>query len=195
MMVKICGITSLDDALAAAEAGASALGFNFYDGSPRRIATADAAAISARLPSGVLKVGVFVDAPPEAVLAIAAEVGLDLVQLHGGEAPARALLARGSDCRLKACSTIDAMGPRLSFSMTAVAGLHGGTGRSFRWELARNARPRHHRRRPRCLECRRSHPRRPPVGRRRVLAPRIVTRRKDHDKMLAFIHSALAASA
>ncbi len=65
MMVKICGITNREDALAAIDGGAAALGFNFYPASPRYIAPEEAAAIVAGLPAGVWKVGVFVDEAPE----------------------------------------------------------------------------------------------------------------------------------
>jgi len=87
MMVKICGITNREDALAAIDGGASALGFNFYPASPRYIARDEAAAIAAGLPPAVWKVGVFVDESPESVLRTAAEVGLDIAQLHGNESP------------------------------------------------------------------------------------------------------------
>jgi phosphoribosylanthranilate isomerase len=86
-MVKICGITNRVDALAAIDGGASALGFNFYPASPRYVAPDEAAGIAAGLPPGVWKVGVFVDEPPDAVLRIARQVGLDIAQLHGREAP------------------------------------------------------------------------------------------------------------
>lgn len=86
-MVKICGITNREDALAAIDGGASALGFNFYPASPRYIAPDAAAAIAAGLPPGVWKVGVFVDESPETVLRAAAQVGLDIAQLHGSESP------------------------------------------------------------------------------------------------------------
>jgi phosphoribosylanthranilate isomerase len=85
MMVKICGITNREDALAAVEAGASALGFNFYPKSPRHISAEQAREIAADLP--VLKVGVFVDHPD--ALQIAAEAGMDVVQMHGHEPPDR----------------------------------------------------------------------------------------------------------
>ena len=87
MMVKICGITNPEDALAAIEGGAAALGFNFYAASPRYIPPDDAASIAAGLPPGVWKVGVFVDESPEAVLRVARQVGLDVAQLHGNEPP------------------------------------------------------------------------------------------------------------
>ena len=86
-LVKICGITNREDALAAVDGGAAALGFNFYPPSPRYIAPDEAAAIAAGLPSGVWKVGVFVDESPEAVLRTAGQVGLDIAQLHGSEPP------------------------------------------------------------------------------------------------------------
>ncbi len=83
MMVKICGITNREDALAAVDAGASAVGFNFYPKSPRYISPSAAAQIAAGL--DVIKVGVFVDDP--GVATIADQAGLDIVQLHGNETP------------------------------------------------------------------------------------------------------------
>ncbi len=83
MMVKICGITNRDDAMAAVEAGASAIGFNFYRDSPRYVSPTGAAMIAAKIPALVWKVGVFVDETPEAVAKIAVDVGLDVAQLHG----------------------------------------------------------------------------------------------------------------
>lgn len=87
MMVKICGITNREDALAAIAEGADALGFNFYAASPRYITAEDAAEIAGGLPAGILKVGVFVDESPEDVLRTARQVGLDIAQLHGTEKP------------------------------------------------------------------------------------------------------------
>jgi phosphoribosylanthranilate isomerase len=89
MMVKICGITNREDALAAIDGGAAALGFNFYPASPRYIEPDDAADIAAGLPAGVWRVGVFVDESPEAVLRTAVQAGLDIAQLHGSESPER----------------------------------------------------------------------------------------------------------
>jgi len=88
MMVKICGITNREDALAAIGGGAAALGFNFYPASPRYIEPAAAAEIIAAMPAGIWKVGVFVDEPPENVVRIARQAGLDIAQLHGNESPA-----------------------------------------------------------------------------------------------------------
>lgn len=83
MMVKICGITNREDALAAAEAGASAIGFNFYRQSPRYISPTGAAMIAEKLPPNVWKVGVFVNEAPEMIAKIVLDAGLDVAQLHG----------------------------------------------------------------------------------------------------------------
>ena len=88
MMVKICGITNLDDALAAVEGGASALGFNFWPRSPRYVSPASARLWIERLPATVCKVGVFVDEDRATVGEIVRQVGLDVVQLHGHESAA-----------------------------------------------------------------------------------------------------------
>ena len=85
--VKICGTTNLEDALAAVEAGADALGFVFWPDSPRRVTAAQAARIVAGLPAGVEKVGVFVDEDIERVWQAAGEAGLTAVQFHGLETP------------------------------------------------------------------------------------------------------------
>src|SRR5437763_1635338 len=85
--VKICGITDLSDALAAAEVGADALGFIFYEQSPRRLSFEAAAAITRELPPFITKVGVFVDPALDFVNEAVAHCGLDAVQLHGSETP------------------------------------------------------------------------------------------------------------
>lgn len=87
MFVKICGITRARDAEAAVECGASAVGFIFWPKSPRYIAPADARAIVRTLPPFVTPVGVFVNESIDRVNAIADEVGLGAIQLHGDEAP------------------------------------------------------------------------------------------------------------
>lgn len=83
MMIKICGITNREDALAAVEAGASAIGFNFYPQSPRFIDPETAANIGAGL--DILKVGVFVNNADS--VAMARKAGVDVIQLHGAEEP------------------------------------------------------------------------------------------------------------
>ena len=85
--VKICGITTWDDARLSIDLGASALGFNFYPPSPRAISPADAWSIIRRLPPFVEAVGVFVNWPPLVVDALARALRLGSVQLHGAESP------------------------------------------------------------------------------------------------------------
>jgi phosphoribosylanthranilate isomerase len=87
MIVKICGITRVEDAMLAVSLGATAIGFIFWPGSPRRIAPSDARAIADSLPQPVLKVGVFVDAATDDVLRAIGEAHLTAVQLHGNETP------------------------------------------------------------------------------------------------------------
>ena len=85
--VKICGITNAADALAAVDAGANLLGFNFYEKSPRHIAPAEAAKIRTRLPKRVKAVGIFVNSHATEVIALQKLLRLDAVQLHGDETP------------------------------------------------------------------------------------------------------------
>jgi phosphoribosylanthranilate isomerase len=85
--IKICGITSQGDALAAVDAGADMLGFNFYPPSPRHIDVVVAAGIIRNLPSTVQAVGVFVDARRDDVLEAVRQAGLSMVQFHGQETP------------------------------------------------------------------------------------------------------------
>jgi len=83
--IKICGITNLDDALAAADAGANAIGFVFYEKSPRNVTPEVAQSISSKLPSTLEKVGVFVNSSVECVGEMAKLIALTAVQLHGHE--------------------------------------------------------------------------------------------------------------
>jgi phosphoribosylanthranilate isomerase len=141
MMVKVCGITNIEDATAAIEAGASALGFNFYPESPRYIHPETAAGIAARLAPGVLKAGVFVNQPAGSVKDIVRAAGLDVVQLHGASfAPAgvrfwRAVRMRpGFDF-----ASLDALDAE-AFLIDAFSGeAWGGTGRTWNWTLAAGA--------------------------------------------------------
>src|SRR4029077_15937854 len=84
--VKICGMTNLEDALVAVEAGADAVGFVFYEESPRKVSVESARGIVEKLPESVEKVGVFVGAECERIRAVALDVGLTAVQLHGKRA-------------------------------------------------------------------------------------------------------------
>src|SRR5215469_14974896 len=83
--IKICGITTLEDALAAARAGANAVGFVFYEPSPRNIKPEIACSIAEQLPEETEKIGVFVNEPADRVSRIADLAGLTAVQLHGDE--------------------------------------------------------------------------------------------------------------
>ena len=83
--VKICGITSVTDGLAAAESGADMIGLMFYEGSPRHITLAQAAEISRALPPFVQRVGVFVNPDAAQVMEAIAACGLNLLQFHGDE--------------------------------------------------------------------------------------------------------------
>jgi phosphoribosylanthranilate isomerase len=139
-LVKVCGITSLADARAAVDAGADALGFNFYRPSPRYIAPLDARKIVDQLPAAVLKVGVFVNEGLHSVVRIAEEAGLSAVQLHGDESPeyCRELsgtyvikaFGAGDNLNLKAYD-VDAIMLDTKDDL-----LHGGTGRTFDWSIA-----------------------------------------------------------
>jgi phosphoribosylanthranilate isomerase len=88
VLVKICGLTDLEDTLAAAESGAAAAGFNFYPGSPRYIAPEALAMWIDQVPADMWKVGVFVNEPVARVIDISKKLGLDVAQLHGNETPA-----------------------------------------------------------------------------------------------------------
>jgi phosphoribosylanthranilate isomerase len=146
--VKICGITNPEDALLAASLGADALGFNFYPKSPRSIEPEAVRDIIKNLPPLVLSVGVFVDKEAETVREVAESVGLDWIQLHGQESPeyCRALGRRV----IKAFRIQDQSGLAIlpdyrdavqAFLLdTYRPGIPGGTGETFDWELARQAR-------------------------------------------------------
>ena len=141
--VKVCGITRRDDALLAADLGASAIGFVFWPGSPRYVEPETAAAIARELPADVAPVGVFVDPTVGDVRLIAAEVGLAAVQLHGDEP---ATLCDGLPYRvLKAvpvageatCAAAERVPARITVLLDARDPLRkGGTGRTVDWGVA-----------------------------------------------------------
>jgi len=143
--VKICGITSLADGRAAAEAGADALGFMFYEPSPRYVSLEAAAAISRQLPPSLLRVGVFVDAPADLVFRAIGQCRLNLLQFHGGEPPAYCLqfgLRSMKAFRLESVVSLQRLAdyPTDAWLLDAAApGKLGGTGQTFNWDLARAA--------------------------------------------------------
>ena len=142
-LVKVCGITNLNDAHAAVEAGADALGFNFYRPSPRYIAPHEACAIIDQLPESVLKIGVFVNEDLKSLSQVVTQARLSAVQLHGDESP--------EYCHeLSNTYVIKAFGAanNLNFNAYDVDAimldtkddlLHGGTGRVFDWSIAQRA--------------------------------------------------------
>lgn len=85
--IKICGIRSIDDALAAVDAGADAIGLNFFGRSPRYVSRAEASLIAQAIPEDVDRVGVFVNSPFQAIREICESVRLNFIQLHGDEPP------------------------------------------------------------------------------------------------------------
>ena len=143
--VKICGITNLDDALAAAEFGTDMLGFNFYSKSPRYVTPNDAAKIATRLPPDVLRIGVFVNANADEIDDIADAVGLDVIQLHGDEddnfirvvghsteKPVIKAFWIDDETSIDSVLHSDADAVLLD---TAAIGEFGGTGKTFDWNL------------------------------------------------------------
>jgi phosphoribosylanthranilate isomerase len=143
--VKVCGITRAEDALAAAAAGARAVGFVLVPGSPRGIADAEAAAIARLLPPAVARVGVTVNADPARVKDLAATVGLTAIQAHGDESP-ETCAAYGlpvvKALALPGGAGLDALRPFRGFPILLDGydpRMRGGTGREADWELARRA--------------------------------------------------------
>ena len=146
--VKICGITSWADAKLCVDAGAHALGFNFFPPSPRCVSPAEAWEMIRRLPPYVDAFGVFVDWKPAAMLALARAIHLTGVQLHGNE-PASdvALLAKHGPV-VKAFAVKEGFQPeslRRYRNANAILlegfrrGFHGGAGARMDWQVARHA--------------------------------------------------------
>jgi len=143
--VKICGITRVEDAVAAVDSCADALGFMFVEASPRRVTHEQAAEILHELPPFVARVGVFVNPSADEVRAAIAETGIDTLQFHGEETP---VFCRQFGLRvIKAFRVRDAesLKPLADFRSETwlldsfVAGKHGGTGAVFNWDLAAQA--------------------------------------------------------
>ncbi|HLB02242.1 MAG TPA: phosphoribosylanthranilate isomerase [Nitrospiria bacterium] len=144
--VKICGITNLEDALAAAEFGADAVGFVLYPNSPRYIKPAQAKLIIDQLPPYVTPVGVFADQPAEEIWRMMEECGFDLVQLQGDESPE--FCQRFGSRVVKAIRVKDhgSLKQMAEYSVRAFVldtyreNQLGGTGERFDWDLAVQAR-------------------------------------------------------
>jgi phosphoribosylanthranilate isomerase len=145
--LKVCGITSLEDARAAIDCGAEYLGFNFYAKSPRYIAPNQARAIIERLPDDIIGVGVFVNEPrPDDVVEILRASGARVAQLHGDESPDYCA-SIGAGRVIKALRVNDDFDARRALDYPAAAilldaydaKLYGGTGKTTNWEIAREA--------------------------------------------------------
>ena len=141
--VKICGITRPEDGVAAAGAGADAIGLMFFAGSPRRVSPDQARRIADALPPFVTIVGVFVDPDPREVRAAMAAVPLQLLQFHGDESPAFCegfALPYMKAVRVRPGLDLVQYASRFSKAKALlldafVQGAHGGTGQSFDWSL------------------------------------------------------------
>jgi phosphoribosylanthranilate isomerase len=141
--VKICGVTNFEDALAAVDAGADALGFMFYERSPRHLSIKVASDIIRQLPPFVSKVGVFVNALEETVRRTVTECGLDTLQFHGDETPE--FCGRFPPLKIYKAfrmENIESLRTLPGYQTDAwlldsfVAGKPGGTGAKFNWDLA-----------------------------------------------------------
>lgn len=146
--VKICGITNSADAVAAIDAGANLLGFNFYEKSPRHVSEAEAAKIRPRLPKKVEAVGIFVNAAPADVTALRKSLKLDAAQLHGDESPDDVAEIARTMPVIKAfrvepefpLATLDEYPGAFAFLFDAAhTDQYGGTGRTTDWDVARRA--------------------------------------------------------
>ena len=138
MLIKICGITRLEDARFAVACGANAVGFVFWPGSPRSIDPARAQAIARSLPPFVTTVGVFVNQPADHVNGVAAAVGLGVVQLHGDETIEFAAGLNRPVLKAMTLATGDAAIDRWPSGTMVLLDAHdpvrrGGTGRTIDW--------------------------------------------------------------
>lgn len=140
--VKICGVTSATDAQIAADAGADAIGLMFYAGSPRHVSIEAAREIARNIPFSVLRVGVFVDPDPSEVFAAIQSCGVNLLQFHGTETPQFCRQFGVLTMKAFRVQNADSLAPLPSFHTDAflldshVSGKSGGTGETFSWDLA-----------------------------------------------------------
>jgi len=135
MFVKIRGVTNREDALAAVDYGARALGFIFYDKSPRAVTAAQIETFVNDIPKDIWKVGVFVNESPAKIEEIGARLGLDVAQLHGAETPEN--YPRGLRV-WKAFRVTDGRIPDPARTAEAILLDGPSTGRAFDWSLASN---------------------------------------------------------
>jgi phosphoribosylanthranilate isomerase len=148
--IKLCGITSLDDARLAVEAGAWAIGCILWRPSPRACDPAEAGAIAAAMRRRAEVCGVFVNAPLDEVTGMADGLGLTMVQLHGDEGPAFcAEVARRTGAKVMKAARVrgradiralEAFHTDLHLLDAHSPGMRGGTGETFDWELVRTRR-------------------------------------------------------
>lgn len=144
--IKICGITNVADAHAAVDLGADALGFIFVPDTPRYIESQDAAQVISKLPPFITKVGVFADESPGTVSQTIQTCGLNVIQLHGSETPEYCdnIRSRGRSIIIKSFRVKDrhSLSPIPKYKVSAylldtyVKGKKGGTGETFNWDLA-----------------------------------------------------------
>ncbi len=140
--VKICGITSVADAEAAVAAGADALGLMFVPSSPRYLTLEAAVEIARRLPLYILRVGVFADAPAADVFAAMNHCQLTLLQFHGAEPPAYCVQFGLMTMKAFRVKNSDSLADLANYQTDAflldsfVPGRAGGTGETFNWDLA-----------------------------------------------------------
>ena len=142
--IKICGITNQEDALCAVAAGADALGFVFYEKSPRYVLPETVQQIVSQLPPFVTTVGLFVNAGVDVIEQTVQLTGINVIQLHGDESP--------EECHFSATPVIKAVRVKDADSLAGIERYrvsallldawndqqYGGTGESFDWQLARN---------------------------------------------------------
>jgi phosphoribosylanthranilate isomerase len=136
-VIKVCGITTEDDLETAVEAGANAIGFNFYAKSPRFLTPARARQLAKILRGAYIKVGVFVNPSEDELLEIASNVPLDVLQLHGEQAPTHLASSfrvwRGSHAQADRTNLDPAVEAWLLDTPTPE---HGGSGKTYDWTLA-----------------------------------------------------------
>ncbi|MBV9501756.1 MAG: phosphoribosylanthranilate isomerase [Acidobacteriaceae bacterium] len=135
-LIKVCGIACEQDAEVAIQAGVHALGLNFYDRSPRYLSMAAAQRISAIVPQGILRVGVFVNPLEQDVVDFARRVPLDVVQLHGPRIPTRFSwpCPTWRAVRVNRSARRDCLAD--AYLLDSDTPLHGGSGETFDWKLA-----------------------------------------------------------